>query len=93
MYQQAVSAVTDIDNANYDDQGYATYGYEWWSNPSNRGEGYITWFADGKESWTMTADTIGADSTTEISARIVPEEPMVCSINAFQDLVLTFLCH
>ena len=77
VYQQAISAVTDINNANYNDQGYAVYGYEWWSNPSNRGEGFITWVANGQKTWTMTADTIGPDSTTQISERIVPEEPVV----------------
>ena len=77
VYQQAISAVSDIDNANYAGSGYATYGYEWWSDPSNRGDGYITWYSGGEKMWTMTADTIGADSTAEISARIVPEEPMV----------------
>ena len=29
----------------------------------------------------MTADTIGADSTAQISARIVPEEPMYIIFN------------
>lgn len=80
VYQQAVSAVSDIDNANYGGNGYSTYGFEWWSDQSNRQDGYITWYSGGEKMWTMTADTIGADSTAEISARIVPEEPMVSFI-------------
>ncbi|KAI1794793.1 glycoside hydrolase family 16 protein [Ganoderma leucocontextum] len=81
VYQQAVSAVTDIDNDNYNGQGYGTYGFEWWSNPSKRSEGSVTWVANGKKSWSMTAATIGADSTSQISARIVPEEPMYVIFN------------
>ncbi|KAI0632505.1 glycoside hydrolase family 16 protein [Trametes polyzona] len=81
QYQQAISAVTYIDSANYNDQGYATYGYEWWSDPSDRDSGYITWYSEGQPSWTMTAATIGPDTNTEISARLVPEEPMYIIMN------------
>ncbi|KAH9890083.1 glycoside hydrolase family 16 protein [Cubamyces lactineus] len=81
QFQQAVSAVTDIDNSNYNDQGYSTQGFEWWSDPNNRQDGYITWFADGQPSWKMTAATIGPDATTEISQRLVPEEPMYIVMN------------
>ena len=77
VYQQAVSAVTDIDNTKYNGQGYGTYGFEWWSNPNKRSEGSITWVANGQKAWQMTAATIGPDSTSQISGRLVPEEPMV----------------
>ncbi len=76
-YQQAVSAVTSIDSNNYNNVGYATYGYEWWSDPNNRDDGYVTWSSQGKESWTMTSKTIGADPVTQVSQRLIPEEPMV----------------
>lgn len=78
QFQQAVSAVTDINNADYNDQGYATYGYEWWSDPKNRDDGYITWLSQGTHAWTITSQTIGADSVSEVSQRLIPEEPMVC---------------
>ncbi|THH27754.1 hypothetical protein EUX98_g6431 [Antrodiella citrinella] len=81
VYQQAISAVTTVDSNNYNNSGYAPYGYEWWSDPNNRGDGYITWFSNGQKTWTLTADTIGADPTSEISARIVPEEPMYIILN------------
>ena len=77
MFQQAVSAVSSISNQNYNNTAYATYGYEYWSNPSHRGEGYITWFSEGKETWKITPDAVGADGTARISDRIIPEEPMV----------------
>lgn len=38
---------------------------------------YISWVADGKMSWTINAAGLGPDPTVEISARPVPQEPMV----------------
>ena len=79
--QQAVSAVTYINDSVYNNQEYGIYGYEWYSNPSNRDEGFITWYSSGVESWKVTAASIGADSDTEISQRLIPEEPMVCTVS------------
>jgi beta-glucanase (GH16 family) len=76
-FQQAISAVTYVDSQVYDDQAYSAYGFELWSNPSNRGEGYITWFSNSSHTWTVTPGTIGPDSITQISQRLIPEEPMV----------------
>lgn len=76
--QQAVSAVTYVDNVNYADQGgFAAYGYEYWSDIDKVDDGYITWVSQGKESWKITSRTIGPDTTSEVSQRLIPEEPMV----------------
>lgn len=40
-------------------------------------DGYISWINDGKLSWTVRAAGLGADPKVEISARPVPQEPMV----------------
>lgn len=77
VLQQAVSALTEISSDNYNNNGYASYGYEWWSNPSNRDEGFITWYSQGKKSWTVTSKTIGPDATSQVSQRLISEEPMV----------------
>jgi len=77
VYQQALSALSYIDSANYNGQSFAQYGYEWWSNPSNRPEGYIQWYSEGQPTWKITPASIGADTTVGISARLIPEEPMV----------------
>lgn len=76
-YQQAVSAVTYIDSENYNDNKYATYGYEWWSDPSHRDQGYITWYSQGAKAWTMYPSAIGPDPVTQVGQRLIPEEPMV----------------
>lgn len=75
--QQAVSAITFINDSVYNDQEYGVYGYEWYSNPSKRDDGFITWYSSGEEAWKVTAASLGPDSQTEISQRIIPEEPMV----------------
>lgn len=38
---------------------------------------YITWVARNTTAWTVYADGVGADDTVEISARPIPQEPMV----------------
>lgn len=77
VFQQAISAVTLTDSANYGGNGYATYGFEWWSNENDRNEGYIEWISSGIPSWRITAGSIGPDSQTQISQRLISEEPHV----------------
>jgi beta-glucan synthesis-associated protein KRE6 len=79
--QQAASALTYIDNQNWNNSGYAPYGFEWWSNPKSRDEGYITWFSEGHKAWTMTSASMGPDSTTQVSQRLISEEPHVSWIH------------
>ncbi|KZT44415.1 glycoside hydrolase family 16 protein [Sistotremastrum suecicum HHB10207 ss-3] len=79
--QQAISAVSLLDNANYNNNSYETYGFEYWSDPNHRDQGYVTWFVGPNAMWTMTADTIGADSQTLVSQRPVSEEPMYIIMN------------
>lgn len=79
-YQQALSALTNVDSQNYGGQHYATYGFEYWSNPSNRASGYITWYSESAQTWKITSASVGPDSISEVSSRLIPEEPMVSSL-------------
>ncbi|KAF9013422.1 glycoside hydrolase family 16 protein [Cyathus striatus] len=81
VYQQAVSALSDIDSQFYSGNAYATYGTEYWSDPNNRDDGYITWYSNGQKTWTITAATVGSDSVMEISKRLISEEPMYVIMN------------
>ncbi|KAG5654257.1 hypothetical protein H0H81_005500 [Sphagnurus paluster] len=81
IWQQAVSAVTYTEDQNYNGQGYAPYGYEWWFDQNNRQNGYITWYSNGAESWTITSASVGPDPVTQISGRLIPEEPMYLILN------------
>jgi hypothetical protein len=77
VFQQAVSAVTYTEDQNYNGDGYATYAYEWWFDQNRRQDGYITWYSTGAQSWTITSASIGPDPISQISGRLIPEEPMV----------------
>ncbi|KAJ6509025.1 glycoside hydrolase family 16 protein [Mycena sanguinolenta] len=79
--QQAVSALTYIPDTVYSGQDFGVYGFEYWADPDNRQDGYITWLASGTESWTMKAGALGPDTVAEIGQRLIPEEPMYLILN------------
>lgn len=81
VYQQAISAVSTIDSSNFGGNNYAAYGFEWWSDPKHRDQGYITWTSEGKPTWHITQASIAGDTTSGISGRIVSEEPHYIIMN------------
>jgi len=81
LFQQSVSALSDISATPYNGAAYATYGFEYWSNPNKRSDGYIQWYSQGQETWKLTAASLEGDSSTNISSRIIPEEPMSIILN------------
>jgi len=78
--QQATSVVTNVNQDCYEDTlgCYSIYGFEYVPGFDNA---YITWVADNKVSWTLTAAAVGADPQTEVSARPVSQEPMYLIMN------------
>ncbi|KAL1762328.1 beta-glucan synthesis-associated protein-domain-containing protein [Schizophyllum commune] len=80
-WQEAASALTYFDDSAYGENGELTVGLEYWSNPDNRQEGYITWYINGKETWTLPAAALPARSNLDISERLIPEEPMYLIMN------------
>jgi hypothetical protein len=76
-YQQAVSALSAISSSGYNGSGFSTYAYEWWSDPNHRSDGYVQWYSEGQETWKATYASLAGDSTTGISNRLIPEEPVV----------------
>lgn len=88
LFQQAVSAVTFTDSINYGGNGFGQYAFEWWSDENNRNDGYVQWYSSGTESWKITAGSVGADSQTQVSQRLVSEEPHVSGrLSAFAALL------
>jgi len=81
MYQQSVSGVSRTNPQNYDGNGYATYGYELWSNPKARDEGYITWYSDGVPRHTVRPEALRPNPAVQIGQRLIPEEPMYLIMN------------
>ncbi|KAJ1309915.1 hypothetical protein OPQ81_006674 [Rhizoctonia solani] len=82
-YQQCISCVSSVNSSNYVDGGggFGKYGFEYWSNPKKRSEGFVTWTVDDKAMWTATSSSIGPDSEAQISNRIISEEPMYIILN------------
>ncbi|KAF8331869.1 beta-glucan synthesis-associated [Cantharellus anzutake] len=77
-YQEALSAVTLNDqNAYQTTGGYAIYGVEY----KTGAKGYVTWINNGKPAWSAYPSAIGPNSITNISQRLIPEEPLYIIIN------------
>lgn len=96
--QQAVSALTDTNDTSYAYGGaqWSTFAFEYWSNPDNRDEGFITWVA-GSPVFRVDNHVFTGDPSVNISNRLIPEEPMVCisqlrpnDDNAYVELLLRF---
>jgi hypothetical protein len=51
-------------------------GFEYYTNPTARTSGHITWISEGEESWTLYPAAIGPNAETNISQRLISEEPM-----------------
>ncbi|KAI0034652.1 glycoside hydrolase family 16 protein [Vararia minispora EC-137] len=83
QYQQALSAQSYVNSSNYNlgGGGFGVYSYEWWSNPNKRNEGYIQWAIDGANTWKVDTSALAGDSITQISSRLIPEEPMYLIVN------------
>ncbi|CDO74392.1 Glycoside Hydrolase Family 16 protein [Trametes cinnabarina] len=84
--QQAVSALTTLPDDMFQGSGavFKTLGFEYWANPKNRGEGFITWQVDGKPSVRLGAASMGPDTGTDgsqVEQRLIPEEPMSIILN------------
>lgn len=80
LLQQSISALTDVESQFYGGHSYAPYGYELWSDPNNRQDGYITWFSNGQPTWTVTSASVGPDTVSQVGQRLISEEPMVSKI-------------
>ncbi|KAH8827210.1 glycoside hydrolase family 16 protein [Flagelloscypha sp. PMI_526] len=80
-FQQACSVLTLVDPVFYEGYSYTTYGYEWYSNPSHRDQGFITWYSGGKPSWHISSSAVAANPITQVNNRLIPEEPMYLILN------------
>jgi len=86
-YQQTTSGLAKTNQDCYELQTgcYSVYGFEY---KPGFDDGYITWINDGKRSWTIKGPGMKADPLTEISARPVPQEPMVCEFGTSEMIQL-----
>ncbi|RXK35873.1 hypothetical protein M231_06879 [Tremella mesenterica] len=78
VYQQAISSLTDIPRDSYwgTKKEFTVFGFEYKSNKLKREDGYVTWYVDGNESWTLYGSAVGPNDRMGIGQRLVSEEPM-----------------
>ncbi|KAJ9651911.1 beta-glucan synthesis-associated protein [Neophaeococcomyces mojaviensis] len=74
-YQQAVSALTNLNNKWYDGQEYQTYAFEYTPGAS----GDVTWFVGDQATWRVTGQSLGPNGN--VGQRVLPEEPMSIIMN------------
>jgi beta-glucanase (GH16 family) len=74
-YQQAASALTNLNNNWYDGNEYQVYAFEY--TPGSSGD--IAWFIGDTPTWRITGDAIGPNGN--VGQRVIPEEPMSIIMN------------
>jgi beta-glucan synthesis-associated protein KRE6 len=65
-------------------QRFVTVGFEYWANPNNANEGYVSWQVDGKRTHRVGAGAVGPDQSdigSGVGQRLIPEEPMSIVLN------------
>ncbi|KAG8885362.1 hypothetical protein FRB97_001437 [Tulasnella sp. 331] len=78
-YQEATSLVTTTNQECYElgTKCYSTYGFEY----QGGSDGWITWVSDDVPSWTLLSGAIGPNAASQISHRVISEEPMYLITN------------
>ena len=59
-------------------------GFEYWSDPNNRQNGFINWQVDGQQTSSLYAPAVGPDQGTGgsgVGQRLISEEPMAIVLN------------
>ncbi|WFD27047.1 hypothetical protein MNAN1_002043 [Malassezia nana] len=91
--QEALSCVSRVpDSAFFDtDKEPSVMGVEYMPDFEGQGRGYITWYVDGKKTWTLYETALGPNTKTRIGQRTFPLEPMSLILNlgiskGFQDI-------
>ncbi|GJE91332.1 glycoside hydrolase family 16 protein [Phanerochaete sordida] len=84
--QQAVSCLTNLPDDMFQGSGqqFKTLGFEYWADPANPQDGFITWQSDGKPSYRLGAGAVGPDmglNGSMVGQRRIPEEPMSIVLN------------
>ncbi|KAG5337576.1 hypothetical protein J132_01609 [Termitomyces sp. J132] len=84
--QQAVSGIVGLRDDMFQGSGrrFTTMGFEYWGNPKNPDEGFITWQVDGAASHRLGAAAVGPDqgpTGSGVGQRLIPVEPMSIVLN------------
>lgn len=74
-FQEAVSALTWLNNDWYDGNGYQIYAFEYGPGAT----GYCTWYVGSEKTWKITGESMGPNGN--VGQRVLPEEPMSIIVN------------
>lgn len=83
--QEAVSALSQVPDVAYERTPggrYVTFGVEY--EPDWKGDGseaYVTWYMDGRPTWTLYGQALGPVPELDVGQRLVPTEPMAIILN------------
>ncbi|KZW00870.1 glycoside hydrolase family 16 protein, partial [Exidia glandulosa HHB12029] len=83
--QQAVSALTETSDAVYNGprggQNFGLFGFEYYADPNDPTQSFITWMSEGVKTFTMTGAAMAPDLTAGVGQRLVSPEPMAIILN------------
>jgi len=74
-FQEACSAISNLNNQWYDGNAYQVFALEYNPGPS----GDATWFVGDQPTWRITADALGPNGN--VAQRVLPMEPMSVIMN------------
>jgi beta-glucanase (GH16 family) len=74
-FQEALSAVSNVNNDWYDGNAYQTYAFEYEPGP----QGYVTWYVGKDKTWSVDARAIRPNGN--VGQRVLPYEPMALIMN------------
>lgn len=74
-YQQAISALSNLNNNWYDGNAYQEYAFEYTPGAS----GDVVWFIGNEPTWRVTGESIGPNGN--VGQRVLPQEPMSIIMN------------
>ncbi len=84
VFQEAVSGIALIPSAGYlgaRNARYVTYGFEYEPDWRKNGGGFITFYVDGRKTWTVRGASIPPRPAQNMGQRLIPVEPMTIIMN------------
>lgn len=81
--QEALSCVSKVPDSAFfgSDQVGSVMGVEYVPDFDRKGQGYATWYVDGKKTWTLFETAMAPNEKTQIGQRTLPLEPMSLILN------------
>ncbi|KZV93040.1 SKN1-domain-containing protein [Exidia glandulosa HHB12029] len=83
--QQSVSCITNVSDSTMADGelggGFGLFGFEYFADPDDPSQSYVTWISDGEKSHTVRGTSVGPDASVGVGQRLVAPEPMFIILN------------